>query len=166
MSLEKMNNMEELPQNENNNEPISLNENYLYTRNILHIIINTIINFALLITIIIEFIIRVNNNYPITNFDISAFILFEILFICLNYFKFDIKYLKGMIFYLFITCFCLNFAYAFEVFPKSKAFPSSTVIFSIFCPLFCDRTIYCLYNLLRHHPDKPGTYSLFSIPYY
>ena len=54
-----MNNMEELPQNENNNEPISLNENYLYTRNILHIIINTIINFALIITIIIEFIIRV-----------------------------------------------------------------------------------------------------------
>ena len=57
-----MNNMEELSQNENNNEPISLNENYLYTRNILHIIINTIINFALLITIIIEFIIRVKKK--------------------------------------------------------------------------------------------------------
>ena len=107
MSLEKMNNMEESPQNENNNEPILLNENYLYTRNILHIIINTIINFALIITIIFEFIIRVKNNYPITNFDIlvAALILFEILFICLNYFKFDINYLKGMIFYPFITCF-------------------------------------------------------------
>ena len=99
MSLEKMNNMvEEEPQdyinNINNNESISKNvlENYsnnntIYVRNYLHIIINTIINIGLLIIVIIEFIVRSRNDYMISNFDIlvTIFICFEFIFIGANY---------------------------------------------------------------------------------
>ena len=119
MSLEKMNNMvEEEPQdyinNINNNESISKNviENYsnnntIYVRNYLHVIINTIINIGLLIIVIIEFIVRSRNDYMISNFDIlvTIFICFEFIFIGANYLSAEINYLKGMIFYPFVTCF-------------------------------------------------------------
>ena len=99
----------------NNNESISKNipENYItsinsnYSKNYLHIIINTIINLGLFILIIIEFVVRGKNNYYISNFDIliTVFMAFEWLFIGGNYFSSQINYLKGMIFYPFVTCF-------------------------------------------------------------
>ena len=118
MSSEKMNMVEEEPQNDNNinfNESISKNnqENFsfnassTYPKNFLHIIINTVINLGLLIIVILEFIIRGKNDYIITNFDIlvTVFILFECIFIVANYLSSEPSYVKGMIFYPFVTCF-------------------------------------------------------------
>ena len=113
-----MNMVEEEPQNDINkinNDSLSKNipENYsnennsIYIKNYLHIIINTIINLSLVIIIIIEFIERGKNDYIISNFDIlvTIFVLFECLFILFNYISSEINYLKGMLFYPFVTCF-------------------------------------------------------------
>ena len=110
-----MNMVEEEPQNDNNkinnNESNSNNipENYssAYAKNYLHIIVNTFINLGLLIIIIIEYIIRGKNDYMISIFDIlvTVFILFECIFIGGNYLSSEINFLKGMIFYPFVTCF-------------------------------------------------------------
>ena len=120
MSTEKMMNMvEEEPQNYDNNNMNNdeslknmnenKNENFsqLYSKNYLHILANTIINLGLLIIVIIEFIIRGKNDYIISNFDIlvTLFILFESIFIILNYFKSEQNYIKGMVFYPFVTSF-------------------------------------------------------------
>ena len=115
-----MNMVEEEPQNYDNNnmnndgslsknisEDISENNNQIYPKNFLHILINTIINLGLLIIVIIEFIIRGRNDYFISNFDlmVTVFILLECIFIIANYLKNEQNYLKGMVFYPFITCF-------------------------------------------------------------
>ena len=120
MSSEKMNFVEEESQNDineikNNNETISKNipENCIsgifsnYSKNYLHIIINTIINLGLLIVIIIEFVVRGKNDYNISNFDIliTVFMAFEWLFIGGNFLSSKLNYLKGMIFYPFVTFF-------------------------------------------------------------
>ena len=115
-----MNMVEEEPQNYDNNnmnndeslsknipENISENNSQIYPKNFLHILINTIINLGLLIIVIIEFIIRGRNDYFISNFDlmVTVFILLECIFIIANYLKNEQNYLKGMVFYPFITCF-------------------------------------------------------------
>ena len=109
--------VEEEPQNNNNinnndselknGTNIFLNNNEIYTRNFLHIIINTIINIGLLIIIIIEFVVRGKNDYIITNFDILVllFTIFQFIFIIANYISSQVNCLKGMIFYPFITAF-------------------------------------------------------------
>ena len=118
MSSEKMNMVEEEPQNDNNinfNESVSknhpenfsFNTSFTYPKIFLHIIINTIINFGLLIIAILEFIVRGKNDYSISNFDImvTVFILFESIFIVANYVSSETSYIKGLIFYPFVTCF-------------------------------------------------------------
>ena len=108
--------VEEEPQNNNinsndselkNGQKLFSSNNEIYTRNFLHIIVNTIIHIGLLIIIIIEFVVRSNNDYTITNFDILVliFILFDCLFIIANYISSQINYLKGMIYYPFVTAF-------------------------------------------------------------
>ena len=119
MSSEKMNMVEEEPQNDNNNinnnESLSknipgnffINNSSNYVKNFLHIIINTIINLGLLIIVVIEYIVRGKNDYIVSNLDIlvTIFILFECIFIGANYISSELNYLKGMIFYPFVTCF-------------------------------------------------------------
>ena len=119
MSLEKMNMVEEVPQNDNedinnNNESVSKSipeNNYsdvqIYTKNFLHLIINTLINFGLLIIIVIEFILRGKNNDYISNYDflILIFIVFGCIFIVGSYVSSQNNYIKGMVYYPFVTCF-------------------------------------------------------------
>ena len=115
-----MNMVEEEPQNYDNNnmnndgslsknipEDISENNSQIYPKNFLHILINAIINLSLLIIVIIEFIIRGKNDYFVSNFDlmVTLLILLECIFIIANYLKNEQNYLKGMVFYPFITCF-------------------------------------------------------------
>ena len=119
MSLEKMNMVEEVPQNDNedinnNNESVSKSipeNNYsdvqIYTKNFLHLIINTLINFGLLIIIVIEFILRGKNSDYISNYDflILIFIVFGCIFIVGSYVSSQNNYIKGMVYYPFVTCF-------------------------------------------------------------
>ena len=119
MSLEKMNMVEEIPQNDNedinnNNESVSKNipeNNYsdvqIYTKNFLHLIINTLINFGLIIIIVIEFILRGKNSDYISNYDflILIFIVFGCIFIVGSYVSSQNNYIKGMVYYPFVTCF-------------------------------------------------------------
>ena len=116
MSLEKMNLVEEVPQNDNddiiNNESISKSipeNNYsnIYTKNILHIIANTIINLGLMAIIIIEFIIRGKNGYLIANYDflISIFVIFQWIFIVGNYISSNNNLIKGVVYYPFVNCY-------------------------------------------------------------
>lgn len=120
MSLEKMNMVEEVPQNDNedinnnNNESVSKNipeNNYsdvqIYTKNFLHLIINTLINFGLIIIIVIEFILRGKNSDYISNYDflILIFIVFGCIFIVGSYVSSKNNYIKGMVYYPFVTCF-------------------------------------------------------------
>ena len=114
-----MNMVEEEPQNDNNdinnnksqsnNIPwdFSYNTSPNYPKNFLHIIINTIINIGLLIVVILEFVVRGKNDYTISIFDIlvTIFISFDCIFIGANYLSSKPNYLKGMIFYPFVTCF-------------------------------------------------------------
>ena len=109
--------VEEEPQNNNkinsneadlkNVHKIFLNNNGMYSKNFLHIIINTIINIGLIIFIIIEFSVREKNDYIITNFDILVciFVIFNCIFIILNYITNQIDFYKGMIFYPFVAAF-------------------------------------------------------------
>ena len=99
------NNIESLSKNISENYITSINSNY--SKNYLHIIINTIINLGLFILIIMEFVVRGKNDYNISNFDIliTVFMAFEWLFIGGNYLSSKTNYLKGMIFYPFVTCF-------------------------------------------------------------
>ena len=119
MSLEKMNMVEEVPQNDNedinnNNESESKSipeNNYsdvqIYTKNFLHLIINTLINFGLIIIIVIEFILRGKNSDYISNYDflILIFIVFGCIFIVGSYVSSQNNFIKGMVYYPFVTCF-------------------------------------------------------------
>ena len=111
-----MNLVEEVPQNDNdeinNNESLSKSipeNNYpkMYSKNIIHLIVNTIINLGLITIIIIEFIIRGKNNDFISHFDflITIFAIFQWIFLVANFISSNNNLIKGIVYYPFVNCY-------------------------------------------------------------
>ena len=116
MNTEKMNLVEEVPQNDNdeinNNESLSKNKpenNYpkMYSNNIIHLIVNTIINLGLITIIIVEFIIRGKNHYFISHFDflITIFVIFQWIFLVATFISSNNNLIKGIVYYPFVNCY-------------------------------------------------------------
>ena len=116
MSSEKMNLVEEVPQNDNdeinNNESLTKiipqnNYSNIYAKNFLHIIANAIINLGLITIIIIEFIIRGKNGNFIAHYDflITIFVIFQWIFIVGNFISSNNNLIKGVVYYPFVNCY-------------------------------------------------------------